>query len=361
MKIPVLIVFGIVFILNVFFFSAFLKKSKKRAQNEIGFPVFIAGLMFFLFSLVLILLGFEAASSAVWSVCGGISAAALFAVISALVFVPAINSGIAYDDDGFVHTDFLGRKHEYSYSDVTGFHNKDDEYVIRCGKKSVSCFSNSEAAKDFYEKVKQKFAEYNGDAVPAPAKDIFRGNLKNPGGNIFGLILVFIIAAAAFVMPFFLPSILEAPGESELLKKELTFYRFEEHSGRYGGKYLYLYSENEEYAYETKSYAFISDVQRLADNCNGETVFTVFYKPDIFASNANTIYGISDESGFVYYSPEDLSRKEDIEELTVISVVLGIAAILLGCFVLYAGRNPEKINGTLLNLLFGKDGVNLKE
>ncbi|MBQ7875345.1 MAG: hypothetical protein IJ306_09375 [Oscillospiraceae bacterium] len=360
MKIPVLIVFGIVIILNIFLFSAFLKKSKKRAENEIGFPVSIAALIFFLFSLILIMLGFEAASSAVWSVYGGISAAALFAVVSIVFFVSAINSGVTYDDIRFVHTDFFGRKHEYLYSDVTGFNNKDDEYVIRCGQKSVSFFSNSSAAKDFYEKVKRKFDEYEEKTVPAPANDIFRGNLKNPGQNIFALILTFVIGMAALVMPFFLPSILAAPDESELLQKELTFYRFEEHSGRYGGKYLYLYSENEEYAYKTKSYAFISDVRRLADNCRGETVFTVLYKPDIFALNANIICGISDESGFVYYSPEDLSREEDIEELTVISIGLGMVTMLFCCFVLYAGRNPEKIKGVLLSLLFGKDGVNLK-
>ena len=354
MKISVLIAFGIVLVLNIFLFRVLRKKAKTALENEICcYPVSVSALICFLYSIVLIMLGYEAANSAIWSVFGGVSLAAFLALFILFFFWVAINS-IVYDENGFYSRDFWGRTQEFLYSDVTGFNNKGVEYVIRCGKKSVSYFSNSNAAKEFYEIVKEKYFEQTGKTVPEKPEDIFRGNLKNPKEQGIAMIILLVLGTGLLFAPIFLPSLLSPPDESELFSKELTFSSFETIKEK-TTKHLYLYSDNEEYAYSTKSERFISDINRLMEKCDGETVFSVLYKPKIFFRNANVVYGISDESGFVYYSPENLDRTEDLEELSVMSVYFGAILIGFSGFLFYAARNPEKFSKKLLEFIFGDE------
>ena len=168
------------------------------------------------------------------------------------------------------------------------------------------------------------------------------------------MIILLVLGTGLLFAPIFLPSLLSPPDESELFSKELTFSSFETIKEK-TTKHLYLYSDNEEYAYSTKSERFISDINRLMEKCDGETVFSVLYKPKIFFRNANVVYGISDESGFVYYSPENLDRTEDLEELSVMSVCFGAILIGFSGFLFYTARNPEKFSKKLLEFIFGDE------
>ena len=87
MKISVLIAFGIVLVLNISLFQVLRKKVKTALENEICcYPVSVSALICFLYSFVLIILGYEAASSAIWSVFGGVSLAAFLALFILFFF-----------------------------------------------------------------------------------------------------------------------------------------------------------------------------------------------------------------------------------------------------------------------------------
>lgn len=351
MKISVLIAFVILLFVNILLLCKYLRKHKEKAENEVRFPLSIVSIFSSFMLFLSVFFGYYVSASPFWSVSGGISIASLLTAISVGWFFLAINFSILFDDSGFVYTNSFEKKREFLYSDITSFQtNSDGSFIINCGDFTISVFGGSKESRDFLELIKQNYPEKNSVSVK---KGIFRGNLKNPKQQGIAMIILLILGTGLLFAPVFLPSLLAAPDESELFSKELTFSSFE--IIKDNTNHLYLYSDNEEYAYSTKSERFISDINRLMEKCDGETVFTVLYKPKIFFHNANVVYGISDESGFIYYSPKNLDRTEDLEELSVMSVCFGAILIGFSVFLFYTARNPEKFSKKLLEFIFGDE------
>lgn len=282
---------------------------------------------------------------------------AAFAIMSASLIVAYINQKISYNPDGFVVTSFFGKKQSYSYRDATAFLNDGKNLKLFVGKRKITLDESFVGRKEFINFVRRQYRKYNnGEALPqnqAGSRDIFKGNIADSNGFIFGYVLgfVFIVGLTIFA------SVIAKPfSADELEYKELRFdYCAVE------DKTLSLYINGDDMPYEVPEYEkTMARFEEFTSAYRDGKAFYVGYKAYPDADDpyycAATIEG---SDGTVYLSLEESNAYKKKNQAQIMMIFSGILLfwIFWSIATVYVGRNAEKFSLRFLSLFFKKSYI----
>lgn len=182
-------------------------------------------------------------------------------------------------------------------------------------------------------------------------RDIFNGNVSNPGEFLF----IYSLIGAMCVVVLILFVVSSAPKSPENLQyAQISFDRYE-----IDGEQLLLYSGSSERHYEIPAYAqLLSDPEAFLRLCDGGASFRVgfedYNKADVPHFGLESITG---SDGTVYLTMEAV-REYHWQDAWAFYLLFGGITLLWFLFVglsIYVGRNPQKFSPRFIRLFF-KDG-----
>ena len=280
-----------------------------------------------------------------------------FTVMCAALIVAYLNQKITYNPDGFVVASFFGKKQSYSYRDATAFLNDGKNLKLFVGKRKITLDESFVGRKEFINFVRKQYRKYNnGEALPqnqAGSRDIFKGNIADSNGFIFGYVLGFVfivgltIFASVIVKPF---------SADELEYKELRFdYCAVE------DKTLSLHINGDDMPYEVFEYEkTMARFEEFTSAYRDGKAFYVGYKAYPDADDpyycAATIEG---SDGTVYLSLDESNEYQKKNKAQIMMLFGGILLfwIFWSIATVYVGRNAEKFSLRFLSLFFKKSYI----
>ena len=280
-----------------------------------------------------------------------------FTVMCAALIVAYLNQKITYNPDDFVVTGFFGKKRSYSYRDATAFLNDGKNIKLFIGKRKITLDESFVGRKEFINFVRRQYRKYNNDeALPqkrAGAHDIFKGNIADSNGVIFGYVLgfVFIVGLTIFA------SVIAKPfSADELEYKELRF-----DSCAVEDKTLSLHINGDDMPYEVPEYEkTMARFEEFTSAYRDGKAFYVGYKAYPDADDpyycAATIEG---SDGTVYLSLDESNEYQKKNKAQIMMLFGGILLfwIFWSIATVYVGRNAEKFSLRFLRLFFKKSYI----
>ena len=280
-----------------------------------------------------------------------------FAALGMALIVSYVNQKITYNPDGFVVTSFFGKKQSYSYRDVTAFLNDGKNLKLYIGKKKITLDESFVGKRDFISFVQKQYSKYNnGEALPqnqAGSRDIFKGNIADSNGVIFGYVLgfVFIVGLTIFA------SVIAKPfSADELEYKELRFDYC-----AIDDKALQLYVQGDDMPYEVPEYEkTMARFEEFTSAYRDGKAFYVGYKAYPDADDpyycAATIEG---SDGTVYLSLDESNEYQKKNKAQIMMLFGGFLLFWLVHVIasIYVGRNAEKFSLRFLSLFFKKSYI----
>ena len=142
---------------------AFAKKREKKTSNMVCYPKFyfivgiVAFVIFFVPTIVTAVLGLHILLPI------GFFA---FSLLSVVLIVACVNCKIFYDEDTITIQTFFAKKHTYSYSQITGYHDNSLGYYLYFGKKRRSIEYNALGQEEFLCFCRAKYRELHNAPIP---------------------------------------------------------------------------------------------------------------------------------------------------------------------------------------------------
>lgn len=288
----------------------------------------------------------------------------LFSLLFVSLVIGFINCRVYYDDDGFIHKNFFGKKQRYSYSEIDCIHyRRKGDYGIKVNGKEILIEALAIGSSTFMLFAKEKCRQLNGgrdvpDFSPKAKLDLFKGNIKNPEAHVIIYSLLLVLSMLVFVLAV-IPT--EPTQKSELIFVEESVLNYEvqddtlvfEVDGVKLGLYLYGYNQT------------VTDIEKLYYLFESKEQLRIGYNPPSFRSlSGNRVEYIEDSEGVVYTTPEDYIQyyKENIEPNSdLICTLLVLTILVYIVFSIYVGRNAQRFNKRLVNLFFKGNLVDNKE
>lgn len=283
----------------------------------------------------------------------------LFLLFSSLICLSLqlfyYNHRISYDDDGFTYQNFLGIRHYFNYTEITGQRKDGDGLVLICGKHKVHIIEDSNGAEEFYDLVKKKYRlSSNGKALPwlSPYKkhDVFNGNIVN-GTAMFSAILICTLLAFIFSIYLFFDA--HAFKKTPLLQKTIRI----EYAEKEDSDTVNLYTFQDTIPYRI-SYAGKLLPDDFVSACQRGDIFTVSYFPS--GTEKAPFYDVNAMSaadGTVHFTVEEM-EKEYFHNYIFASVLMLCFGLLLSGMLtgmVMVGRHPEKYSRKVQNIFFRPD------
>lgn len=280
---------------------------------------------------------------------------AIFSFLPASMIISFVNCRVYYDDDGFTHKNFFGKKQRYLYSEIECIHyRRTGDYGIKVKGKDIQIEAVAIGSSNFVLFAKEKCRQLNGgkdvpDYSPKAKLDIFNGNIKNPESYLIIYFLLLVLSMLAFVLAV-IPT--EPTQKSELIFVEESVLNYEvqddtlvfEVDGVKLGLYLYGYNQT------------VTDIEKLYSLFESKEQLKIGYNPPSFRSlSGNRVEYIEDSEGVVYTTPEDYIQyyKENIEPNSDLICTLSALVILVYIvFSVYVGRHPQKFSKRFVNLFY---------
>ena len=276
-------------------------------------------------------------------------------LISGLLVLAGCNSGVRYDINGFTARNFLGFSRRYTYGELTGIRGKTKDITLFAGSRRIRLDSMMTGREEFLAYARNQYRKTTGHALrtlPASHRDLFQGNIENPGEFIavYILLLVFVIGASVFVFTTSLP---KQPEEWDRTQTVYTDWFLSETG-------LLLKAEDFEGYYhcdcETAEARILLE-QALERGEHFDAAY-MSYK-DKEGKPYRTLKELVGARGEVYLSAEDSMADEWREWRKLCTVFGGIVLIFvlyLGLSI-YVGRHPERFRPKFVYAFFKPEYV----
>ncbi len=279
-----------------------------------------------------------------------------FVLLGMCLVIAYVNCRIYYDEDGFVSKNFFGFKKRASYKDITGMRKTVEDVYVFIGAKKVALSKISTGCHEFIYFFSKKYRElHNGKQIPIIKqnnKDIFRGNVNDPGSIIVAYVFIVLIALvgvgiAVYVVHFDTDTI------DDTIKQTVKFVSCEE---EIDGEIRLTTVNGDVYkiAYTDEQF----NVENIKEYCDGKTSLVTYskevnpkYEKDYFSIKAIML------EGEYILSFEDNARLHKQEEKIYIGIAIFIS-VLTTLFIISSvivARNPQKYGRKVVQLFF-KDG-----
>lgn len=278
------------------------------------------------------------------------------------------NHCVSFDKTGFVHRNFLGFTRSFTYDQVTSWElngSNPTESHIYVGKKKIPFSMTAKSSATFLTKIFDAYRKnHKGEHIPyhralvknASGNVGFRAHVHNPGEYLGILIMILVICLGAMIYFSFLSRnpVTEADGEAY----SLSFDSWSIEKDRFE-----LHSSQEEHPFVITPFeAYLTNIERLKENCNGKAVFTLWAKyqnPD----DSKPYYRIlALSSGDVDYFTFEDATAQHRKNILIGQVILGACFLFLLLFTLLAyfvGRNPKKFPEWVVYACFKKNAIDI--
>lgn len=328
---------------------AVVREPKEPVKNKVRLMKFlpIAGVVCSVFFVFLACV-FASSDEPLW----GSFAFLGFSILGVILIIAFINCRITYDEDGFTSQNFFRIKRRYTYDEVTAMKENLHEKYLYMGNRKVMIDDCSVGNVKFILFVRYKYTTIHG-GLPLPkilpnTKDLFHGNIHNPGEFIFVYALMGIIILVLCV--FTVKSVYFSPYTAEnTVEQQVTFRSF-----KADGEDFVMYSTSGElYKIQfTDEQVESASIQAV---CDRKTEFTVYSKkftpsdmPEFYSVKA--IYH-GDTALFTF---EEANRLNIREYAPIPWITIGIAFAWAAYIALSikVGRNPKKYGKKIVRLFF---------
>ncbi|MBQ7500059.1 MAG: hypothetical protein IJT91_04105 [Clostridia bacterium] len=321
-----------------------LFKKERPGAGSVALPKYmlICGLVcgiFFLILSVITLRGHEKAWITIIFGC--------LSFLGAALVLGYINCVITYDDYSFTSKSFFGVKRTYNYSEVTGIKGGDRDVKIYVGGHVVRVDEIAEGRDEFLTAVRRNYVP-SGKRGRKKRKDIFNGNVENPGEFVFVYILIGVLMIGALV--YFTLDVLNADYSPEAFA-EVRVSSYKEIDGD-----LCLFAAEEKEPYVIADYKkTVSDPDGLLEKCNGNYVFKIgYYEMEDDGETYRQAICVRRINGNEYLTLEDGIRQKKTETFQLVWLFLAFV-LLWAVFVILSiciGRHPEKFSRKIVHLFF---------
>ena len=152
----------------------------------------------------------------------------ILALLGIFLIIGYFNQRIYYSADKFVSSNLWGVKRTYSYGDISGImgYGRNTDVRIYIGDKKIAIDRMAVGKKEFIEFALKRHRELKHKNIPllraAKKKDLFNGNIANPGEFIAVYIIIAIGAALLFGIMLFVEFSPQTP-ETDLRYSTVAF------------------------------------------------------------------------------------------------------------------------------------------
>lgn len=264
----------------------------------------------------------------------------LFALLPLSMVIGYFNCRIYYNEDGFVYKNFIGIKKEYAYTDITAIRTERHGKIIYIGEKHISIDEFAVGCTDFIKFANKKYNQLCGENIQrlsAPPKDIFNGNLKNPGD--FKALFIILYSIVAIFAVFMSVILFVVDDEPRKMYYDILL------SCDYVDENLEMQSVSGE-RYVIRNVPQSYDTGKIRNICDGKTQVKIgaylqtpedgapFYTVRYIQINDKTVLSMDETDEF-----------EKIPKLCFFALIvggyLGLITFLM-VFLIFAGRNAKK-------------------
>lgn len=261
------------------------------------------------------------------------------------------NCTIQYDNQKFISKNFFGKKHVFSYEDITGYHGCRDTYLF-CDKHTVMIDEASKNKDAFLCLANQKYrALHQGHTIPWTKKkfDPFNGNLENATQCLVAYIIVPMLLIAVFLFCLF--TNFQTVNEQNTQHFTITFSDYRTDDGD-----LWLYSKENSHPFVVRQYLTSTEqTDFLFSNCNGEIKFSVYARL-ISPSHESPFYQVwnlsSGSQTFLSFEKAMIERRNDFPLVcTILGIFFFIDIIWSICSIVVI-RNPKKYGRRIVHFFF---------
>lgn len=279
-----------------------------------------------------------------------------FEIIGIFLIIAYINCRVFYNEDGFVSRNFFGFKKKASYKDITGMRKTVEDVYVFMGRKKIVISKISTGSYEFISFFSEKYKEeHNGKQVPIikpSTKDIFNGNVSDPGSILVAygfLVLIALVSVglAIYVVHF------DKDFVDNTIKHTVKFVSYEE---ELDGEIKLTTVNGDVYKISYTDEQF--NIENIKEYCDGKTSL-VTYSKEAKPRKSEDYYSIKAimHNGEFILSFEDNDRLHKQEEKICIGIAI-FACVLIASFIISSvivARNPEKYSRKVVRLFF-KDG-----
>ena len=292
----------------------------------------------------------------------------LFALLGMSLMLAWKNHCVSFDKTGFSHRNFLGFTRSFTYDQVTSWEfnvSNPTESHIYVGKKKIPFSISDNASPKFLTKIfdayrknhKGEHIPYRSDLQKKKTGNVgFRAHVHNPGEylGIFIMLLVFFLGLMLWVAVSGMAPVEESDGEPYTV----TFDSWSVEKDQFR-----LHTPQEDLPFVVTPFeSYLSNEERLKENCNGKTVFTLWAKyqdPDDGKPYYDILF-LSSE-GVDYFTFEDATAQKR-EGAVIVLIFMGACLLFLLLFALLiylVGRNPKKFPKWVVYACFKKSAIDI--
>ncbi|HCD91617.1 MAG TPA: hypothetical protein DEQ52_08085 [Ruminococcaceae bacterium] len=289
----------------------------------------------------------------------------ILALLGIFLIIGYFNQRIYYSSDKFVSSNFWGVKRTYSYGEITGImgYGRNTDVKIYIGDKKIAIDRMAVGKKEFIEFALKRHRELKHKNIPllraAKKKDLFNGNIANPGE----FIAVYIIIAVGVVLLFGIMIFLmfQTPSNPDIRYSAVTF-----DNCKVSGKDLQLRVKGD-LSYKINYYDEVlpNADAFLAKYKNGgilklgyQRIYSRKYEPDYYK-----VYYVQSANGEILVTPEKTSEvferhsKEDDPKMIALLSVLMLFLLSFIPGSIYAGRHADTLNPKIVRIFFKPDCI----
>lgn len=289
----------------------------------------------------------------------------ILALLGIFLIIGYFNQRIYYSADKFVSSNLWGVKRTYSYGDISGImgYGRNTDVRIYIGDKKIAIDRMAVGKEEFIEFALKRHRELKHKNIPllraAKKKDLFNGNIANPGEFIAVYIIIAIGAALLFgIMLFveFSPQTLE----TDLRYSTVAFNSCEVYGDelwlRTGGDMDYKIAHYDEVLPDVD--AFLAKYKNGGVLKLGYQSVSPRYDPDYY--RVYYARGAANEM-FVTQEKECEVRarhtKEERPKIIALfsALMLFLLSIIPGS--IYAGRHADTLNPKIVRIFFKPDYI----
>lgn len=324
-----------------------LKKSEKQGVYLPDFMLIIGIICSVFFAAFACFAAF--ADVGIWAV----TIFSIFILLGLSLIIAWKNCCVMYDENGFIHKTFFGKKRNYTYDQVTGYKGGGvADITLYVSKKKIIIDKLAINGAAFLELVKQKSSQ-SGTTLEKKG-----GKIANATANIVvvSLLLAFTLVAGVGITW----SSLTPVSENDAEHYEVVFEKCKTLDGD-----MYLYPEDDDMAvFIIDDYAdYVRSASQIRNLCKDEEEFDVWANADTFENGEmyfqvrrldcgdNTLFSFADATIQNIKASGSL-----ILASWVFVLVLAIALILMSV----AAKNPQN-HKKMASFFFGKNSVDIAD
>ena len=261
----------------------------------------------------------------------------ILALLGIFLIIGYFNQRIYYSADKFVSSNLWGVKRTYSYGDISGImgYGRNTDVKIYIGDKKIAIDRMAVGKKEFIEFALKRHRELKHKNIPllraAKKKDLFNGNIANPGEFIAVYIIIAIGAALLFGIMLFVEFSPQTP-ETDLRYSTVAFNSCEVY-----GDELWL-------------------------RTGGDMDYKIAHYDEVLPDDYRVYYarGAANEMFVMQEKECEVRARHTKEERPKIIALFSALMLFLLSFIpgsIYAGRHADTLNPKIVRIFFKPDYI----